>query len=554
MRTPMQLDDFREVWCVTFESGRPRGECPTPFSLVARERRSGRRVGLGLGELPGSSPPYPLGPDTIFVAYDAPAALGCHLALGWPLPARVLDLHAEFRLLTSGLEVPGSYELADALGYHGLGGTGSDAHQAADLLAMLLSAMAPGIDLPRALLRGRYTAAVARMEAVGVPIDMETFGRLREGWDHIKDALIEQVDRPYGVFQGQKFIPRRWAAWVNRNAVPWPRLAPGRLDLSLDTFRDMALAYPEVRPMKDLLRSLSRLRQFRLEVGPDGRNRCPLRPFVSKTGRNQPSAAAFIFGPAAWLRGLIRPGPGRALAYLDYEQQEFGIAAALSKDEAMQEAYGSGDPYLTFAKQAGAVPTGATKRTHVEERERFKLCAIGVQYGMRDRSLAVRLRASRAAARELLRLHRETYPTFWHWSREVGRVARRDGRLRAAFGWTVHAAPGANPRSLRNFPMQANGAEMLRLACCALTEGGVRVCAPVHDAVLVEAPAADIDRVVAECRGVMAWASRQVLRGFTLRAEAKVVRHPDRYMDPRGRGMWDRVMGLLERDAAARCA
>ena len=36
--------------------------------------------------------------------------------------------------------------------------------------------------------------------------------------------------------------------------------------------------------------------------------------------------------------------------------------------------------------------------------------------------------------------------------------------------------------------MQANGAEMLRLACCFATERGVRVCAPVHDAILIEAP------------------------------------------------------------------
>ena len=36
--------------------------------------------------------------------------------------------------------------------------------------------------------------------------------------------------------------------------------------------------------------------------------------------------------------------------------------------------------------------------------------------------------------------------------------------------------------------MQANGAEMLRLACCLATERGIEVCAPVHDAVLICAP------------------------------------------------------------------
>jgi DNA polymerase I len=51
------------------------------------------------------------------------------------------------------------------------------------------------------------------------------------------------------------------------------------------------------------------------------------------------------------------------VAYIDWSQQEFGIAAALSGDIAMQAAYGSGDPYLDFAKQAGAVPRHATKTT-----------------------------------------------------------------------------------------------------------------------------------------------------------------------------------------------
>jgi len=36
-----------------------------------------------------------------------------------------------------------------------------------------------------------------------------------------------------------------------------------------------------------------------------------------------------------------------------------------------------------------------------------------------------------------------------------------------------------------------------------------------------------------------------VLNGFTLRSEAKIVRHPDRYMDEAGKEMWDTVMSLL---------
>ena len=43
-----------------------------------------------------------------------------------------------------------------------------------------------------------------------------------------------------------------------------------------------------------------------------------------------------------WLRHLIRPRPGWALSYIDWSQQEFGIAAALSGDVNMCAAYASG--------------------------------------------------------------------------------------------------------------------------------------------------------------------------------------------------------------------
>ncbi len=91
------LRPFREVWCADFEFHAPPGERPAPLCVVARELRSGRLVRVWLGDDPPAAPPYPTGPDALFVAYYASAELGCHLALGWPLPARVLDLYAEFR-------------------------------------------------------------------------------------------------------------------------------------------------------------------------------------------------------------------------------------------------------------------------------------------------------------------------------------------------------------------------------------------------------------------------------------------------------------------------
>ena len=102
-----------------------------------------------------------------------------------------------------------------------------------------------------------------------------------------------------------------------------------------------------------------------------------------------------------------------------------------------------------------------------------------------------------------------------------------------------------------NFPMQANGAEMLRLACCLATESGLAVCAPVHDALLIEAPAGEVDEHVAALQACMREASSVVLDGFELGSDAKIVRWPDRYADNRGEVMWKTVTRLL--DAATDC-
>src|SRR5690348_3982832 len=82
------------------------------------------------------------------------------------------------------------------------------------------------------------------------------------------------------------------------------------------------------------------------------------------------------------------------------------------------------------------------------------------------------------------------------------------------FGWTRQFKELPKANSVRNFHMQANGAEMLRLACCLGTENGIRICAPVHDAVLIMAPMEELNADVARMRGFMEEASSVVLDGF----------------------------------------
>jgi DNA polymerase-1 len=548
------------------------GNPPDPVCLVVREYRSGTCHRFWADDLRRmKTAPFPCGGDALWVSYFSTAEMDCFLALGWPLPANLLDLFCEFRCLHNGLQPPHGWGLLGALLAMGL-----PAHESAykeerrflilqggpwckatrksildycqtdvDALNSLLSAMHCKIDLPRALLRGRYMQAVSRMQATGIPIDVPTFNLISSRWELLQDALIADINQHYGVYDRRTFKRDRFADYLQRQGIPWPRLPSGDLDLKDDTFRDMARGYPEIQALRELRTSLASTRLFGLTVGSDRRNRCLLSPFKSTTGRNQPSNTRFVFGPAVWLRSLIKPEQGWGLAYIDYSQQEFGVAAALSEDPAMMEAYRSGDPYLTFAKQAGAVPESATKTSHKKERELFKACVLAVQYGMGARSLADKIGKSVAEAQYLLGMHRKTYKRFWAWSDGVLDEANLRHRLWTVFGWELRVGSGANPRSLRNFPMQANGAEILRLACIYLTEAGIRVCAPVHDAVLIEAPIDELEAATAHAQTLMVRASSEVLGGFDLSCDTKLIRAPERYSDDRGLQMWESILRLL---------
>jgi DNA polymerase-1 len=587
---PLEQWPYREIWLADYEfelgpGGVGSGVRPNPLCLCARELRSGREIRLWRGQF-GAAAPYPIDADSLFVAYYASAELGCHRALGWPMPARILDLFTEFRCGTNGLTVSAGNGLIGALTAFGLdtmGATEKHEMQEAigtgtwpgryrpeeildycmsdvDALVRLLPVMAPQIDLPRALLRGRFMATAARIEYAGTPTDVPMKQKLLRRWEAIQDKLIERIDADYGVYEGRTFKEDKFEAFCIREDIPWPRHDSGRLVLDEDTFREMAKIYPAVSPLRELRSSLAELRLNDLAVGRDGRNRTILSAFQARTGRNQPSSSRYIFGPSVWIRSLIKPPPGMAVAYIDYAQQEFAIAAKLSGDPNMLAAYASGDVYLAFAKQAGAIPPDGTKKTHKVVRELYKQCVLGVQYGMEAFGLARKTGQPMIVARDLLCSHHETFPVFWRWSDAVVDHAKLTGELHTCFGWTLHGCCGANPRMLRNFPMQAHGAEMLRLACCLATERGIEVCAPVHDAVLIMAPIEEIEAAVAAMRGAMAEASRIVLDGFEVRTECpaeydehgepvpfpQIIRYPKRYMDERGERMWKVVTELVE--------
>lgn len=382
------------------------------------------------------------------------------------------------------------------------------------------------------------------MEHRGVPLDGKMIAGLsRPGaWDEIRLATVNELDTD-GVFDGDHFREDRFEDFLATRGINWPRHDDGKLDLRRRTFKRMRAVGPEIERFYRLRHDLSELRRFMPAVGADNRNRAVLWPFQSKTSRTQPRTRDFLFNSSKSLRPLIRPEPGRAIGYIDYSAEEFAIAGALSGDNNMLTAYNSGDPYLFVAKAAGAAPPEATKTTHAWVRAVYKVLVLAVQYGMEARGLADRLGIHHLDAKALLQQHKTTFATYWRWSDAWYAAACSRSYVETVFGWQMRIGSDSSERSIRNWPIQSHGAEILRVACILADRVGVELLFPMHDALMVEASIADINQTIALTRECMRRVSRIVLDGFELRTEAKVFCYPDRYReeDERAAEVWQKI-------------
>jgi hypothetical protein len=320
----------------------------------------------------------------------------------------------------------------------------------------------------------------------------------------------------------------------------------------------MARKYPALRPLADLVKRIGDLRQFGLTLGSDDRARYPVMPFKADTGRNQPKARQFVFAQSSWTRSFIKPEPEHFVAYIDWSAAEFAIGAALSQDPVMLEAYKSGDPYLRSAVSMGFAPAGAIKETHGTIRDVLKVWLLSAQYGATSKSLvealphqlAMRMPNPLASAEEFLEKHRRVYARYWEWAeRRVELFVHETRCEETVFGWRHRLNTRLKDWQLRNqslnFPMQSTCAEILRWACIYATEENIEVLAPVHDALLVGGPVSEAEEIVRCTRACMDRASELVL-GFAMRTDAKVITYPDRFMDPRGGDIWKTIMQLVD--------
>ncbi len=580
---------FKEIWLIDFEylfkEGGQAGAQTVPVCMVARELCSNKLIRLWLyGSKP--APPFEISDDILFVTYFATAELTSFLALDWPLPRYVLDLYAEFWLVTNQFNLEGRpkqrHRLLDALKWAGVPSITSEQKVAerelirrgppwdggeqlrivdycqtdVDCLGgllerLLLHIRAVSNGLAQALYRGRYTRAVAHTEHDGLPADRTEHQRFRHYWEPMKLSLVRDVDRAFGVYDGTTLKFDRLNCYAYDHGYEWPRTDTGRLKTDKKTWEQVALRYRELAPLAVLHYTLTDLKLEQLAIGLDGRNRALLGPFGTATGRNAPKASQYLFSQSKWLRPLIRPHEGRELAYMDWSSHEVAIGGALSGDEVLLEAVSTGDPYMGFLRMANMVPADAIRADHEQLRALAKTCLLAQNYGQGTRGLARRTGMSYLEADDLRRRIARMFPRFTAWSEGMVDTAQLRGHLETEFGWRVRVHADDREPSLKNFMVQATGAEMFRLACCLGSERGVSIVAMVHDAVMIEAPAGGIDAAIATMRTAMDEASKTVLSGYVVGVDEKIVKWPDRYIDPDGLSMWNKVQGILaklERD------
>jgi hypothetical protein len=592
--TNSRLGNFHWVWIIDTEFRYQSGERNEPVCLCAHELRTGRRLELFFDRHRENPFDYS---DALFVCYSAAAEWKTFLSLGWELPLDVLDLHFEYLNQINGvwqgnvlLRKIGS-GLADAMATFGLDFLSHlEKEEERDYIlsrssyppegqrrildycwtdvdgtAQLLEKMLPDIDLEQALLRGSFTKPVAWIEHNGLPIS-PMYHRIAACRDDLQREIAREVEAThgYGVYtlegkhtQRPVFKQRNFDALIARLELKdvWPQTPTGSCSTNDENaFEPMAKLHPELQPLRQARKSLKSLNLFGAAIGSDDRNRAHVWPFGAVTGRNSPKTSEFILSRPHWVRNLIAPPQGHALVHADIVAAEAGIAADASGDLELIRVYNSGlDPYIEFAKAAGALPLDAVRdkinKPDIEHvRGLYKVADLAIKYGIGGATLATNLGVPQWQTDRMIASHRKTYATYWAWAESQVERAYHEGYISTSFGWKMAVDRSTRRNTVLNFPQQAACAEILRLTLVLAVERGLgpMLCAPHHDAFYLECPDEDAERVSAALASCFQDAAGVVLSGrVRLRLDFGIVRYPSHYHDEDGAEIWNIVRQFL---------
>ena len=205
--------------------------------------------------------------------------------------------------------------------------------------------------------------------------------------------------------------------------------------------------------------------------------------------------------------------PGAQLVAADYSQVELRIMAHLSEDPGLLRAFADGDDIhrATAAEVFGCTQGDVT----AEQRRSAKAINFGLIYGMSAFGLAAQLNVPRRVAQQYIARYFERYPRVQEYMERARARVHADGFVETVFGRRLylpeirarHAARRkAAERAAINAPMQGTAADIVKRAMVAvdgfLEASALDACMvmQVHDELVLEVAAADVDAVVAAVR------------------------------------------------------
>jgi len=409
----------------------------------------------------------------------------------------------------------------------------------------------PGLlpaSVPHVLHWSNYSAKrIALIQARGMPIDMVLWHLVQENNAAIIGELLRRFDPSYGsddpIFSPEgKFSYRRFEHWLVRTGVTtWPRLPSGQLDLDGDAFRLMSYV-PGVEVVHALRDSLNFIRR-ELPIGTDGRNRPSLFPF----GTMRIGTASTMPMPACVPSWCFR----RALSAPIWIGAPKRLALPLPCP-AILHCWPTMPPAISIMHWHECAGSPMTRircigsRINRAQRDRMKPLQLGINYGMGVPSLARGLDRHPLIASEIIERHKRRYPVFWQWHADVVRAAMLNRRIESVFGWPLHLSTSPNQRTLYNFPMQAGGAEMLRLATMRLCDAGIIPIMLIHDGILLEET--DPEKIE-HAKEIMRGAGRDTCNGLEIGVDVdQLLENGARYRDkrPMAQQMWATMMDVLQ--------
>ena len=264
-------------------------------------------------------------------------------------------------------------------------------------------------------------------------------------------------------------------------------------------FLGFLLTHRDRIKLKQMVDSLS------ATVASDGRIHTTFSQVAAATGRLASSDPNLQNIPARSadgmrIRGAFVAGEGfESLMSADYSQIEMRLMAHLSGDEALIEAFNSGeDLHRTMASMVFGTPVAEVS---AEERSRIKATSYGLAYGLSSYGLAAQLGISVPEAAALRDRYFERFGKVRDYLEGLVAQARADGYTQTMFGRRRYLPDLRSSnrqrremaeRAALNAPIQGSAADIVKIAMMnvvdALSEAGLksRLLVQIHDELLLE--------------------------------------------------------------------